>query len=147
MFLGKSKNRSYSYGHLLVTTGYMWDYTCYKWGFKYLQLVKGHNCTSIVQSISVIRTLCPITFTFGYYVFLKGELIHLCVDLSNILELGTAAGSFILGTCMTHLTVYFWQLWEMSACRQHTLNINVYHAFTRPVNNSILTQTAVMSCK
>ena len=26
----------YSYGHLLVTTGYKWDYTIYKWGYKYL---------------------------------------------------------------------------------------------------------------
>ena len=34
----------YSYSHLLVITGYKWDYTCYKWGYKYLQLVKGHNC-------------------------------------------------------------------------------------------------------
>ena len=25
-----------SYGHLLVITGYNWDYTCYKWGYKYL---------------------------------------------------------------------------------------------------------------
>ena len=24
--------RSYSYGHLLVITGYKWDYTFYKWG-------------------------------------------------------------------------------------------------------------------
>ena len=32
------------YGHLLVITGYKWDYTCYKWGYKYLELVKGHNC-------------------------------------------------------------------------------------------------------
>ena len=24
---------SYSYGHLLVITGYKWDYTFYKWGF------------------------------------------------------------------------------------------------------------------
>ena len=39
--------------------------------------------------------------------FFKGELIHLCVDLFNILELGPAAGFFILSTCMTHLTVYF----------------------------------------
>jgi hypothetical protein len=36
--------RRYSYGHLLVITGYKWDYTFYKWGYKYLQLVKGHNC-------------------------------------------------------------------------------------------------------
>ena len=28
--------RSYSYGHLLVITGYKWDYTFYKWGYKYL---------------------------------------------------------------------------------------------------------------
>ena len=26
----------YSYGHLLVITGYKWDYTIYKWGYKYL---------------------------------------------------------------------------------------------------------------
>jgi hypothetical protein len=24
------------YGHLLVITGYTWDDTCYKWGYKYL---------------------------------------------------------------------------------------------------------------
>jgi len=28
--------RYYSYGHLLVITGYKWDYTFYKWGYKYL---------------------------------------------------------------------------------------------------------------
>jgi hypothetical protein len=28
--------RSQSYGHLPVTTGYKWDYTFYKWGYKYL---------------------------------------------------------------------------------------------------------------
>jgi len=27
---------SYSYGHLPVTIGYKWDYTFYKWGYKYL---------------------------------------------------------------------------------------------------------------
>ena len=27
---------SYSYGHLPVITGYKWDYTFYKWGYKYL---------------------------------------------------------------------------------------------------------------
>ena len=26
----------YSYGHLLAITGYKWDYTFYKWGYKYL---------------------------------------------------------------------------------------------------------------
>ena len=26
----------HSYGHLLVITGYKWDYTIYKWGYKYL---------------------------------------------------------------------------------------------------------------
>ena len=26
----------HSYGHLLVITGYKWDYTFYKWGYKYL---------------------------------------------------------------------------------------------------------------
>ena len=26
----------YSYGHLLVITAYKWDYTFYKWGYKYL---------------------------------------------------------------------------------------------------------------
>ena len=25
-----------SYGHLPVITGYKWDYTFYKWGYKYL---------------------------------------------------------------------------------------------------------------
>ena len=34
----------YSHGHLLVITGYKWDYTFYKWGYKYLELVKGLNC-------------------------------------------------------------------------------------------------------
>ena len=27
---------NHSYGHLLVITGYKWDYTFYKWGYKYL---------------------------------------------------------------------------------------------------------------
>ena len=27
---------SHSYGHLSVITGYKWDYTFYKWGYKYL---------------------------------------------------------------------------------------------------------------
>jgi hypothetical protein len=33
-----------SYGHLPVMTGYKWDYTFHRWGYKYLYLVKGHNC-------------------------------------------------------------------------------------------------------
>ena len=32
----KETKHSYSYGHLLVTTGYKWDFTFYKWGYKYL---------------------------------------------------------------------------------------------------------------
>ena len=36
-WLGKyHKIPSYSYSHLLVITGYKWDYTFYKWGYKYL---------------------------------------------------------------------------------------------------------------
>ena len=36
-----SENRAivpklYSYGHLPVISGYKWDYTFYKWGYKYL---------------------------------------------------------------------------------------------------------------
>ena len=31
----------YSYGHLLVITGYKWDDTCYKWGYKYFLAGKG----------------------------------------------------------------------------------------------------------
>ena len=26
----------YNYGHLPVISGYKWDYTLYKWGYKYL---------------------------------------------------------------------------------------------------------------
>ena len=33
--IGDNLNQ-YSYGHLLVITGYKWDYTFYKWGYKYL---------------------------------------------------------------------------------------------------------------
>ena len=33
---GISLKLSYSTGHLLVITGYKWDYTIYKWGYKYL---------------------------------------------------------------------------------------------------------------
>ena len=29
-------NKHNSYGHLSVITGYKWDYTFYKWGYKYL---------------------------------------------------------------------------------------------------------------
>ena len=28
--------KTYSYGHLSIITGYKWDYTFYKWGYKYL---------------------------------------------------------------------------------------------------------------
>ena len=28
--------QSFKYSHLLVITGYKWDYTFYKWGYKYL---------------------------------------------------------------------------------------------------------------
>ena len=28
--------QAYSYGHLPVITGYKWDYTFYKWSYKYL---------------------------------------------------------------------------------------------------------------
>ena len=34
----------HSYGHLPVISGYKWDYTFYKWGYKYLYLINGHNC-------------------------------------------------------------------------------------------------------
>ena len=27
----------------IVIIGYKWDYARYKWGYKYLKLVKGHN--------------------------------------------------------------------------------------------------------
>ena len=30
------QSETYSDGHLLVITGYKWDYTFYKWGYKYL---------------------------------------------------------------------------------------------------------------
>ena len=33
---GMGWDKSYSYGHLLVITGYKRDYTFYKWGYKYL---------------------------------------------------------------------------------------------------------------
>ena len=33
---GRVYGKSYSYGHLPVITGYKWDYTFYKWGYKYL---------------------------------------------------------------------------------------------------------------
>ena len=32
----KFRGKSYSYSHLPVITGYNWDYTFYKWGYKYL---------------------------------------------------------------------------------------------------------------
>ena len=34
--LGFNASYNYSYGHLLVITGYKWDYKFYKWGYKYL---------------------------------------------------------------------------------------------------------------
>ena len=34
--IGGNRMDEYSYGHLLVITGYKWDYTFYKWGYKYL---------------------------------------------------------------------------------------------------------------
>ena len=33
---GYNTHHWYSYGHLLVITGYKWDYTFYKWSYKYL---------------------------------------------------------------------------------------------------------------
>ena len=30
------ESKSHSSGHLPVITGYKWDYTFYKWGYKYL---------------------------------------------------------------------------------------------------------------
>ena len=33
---GLVKTYCHSYGHLLVITGYKWDYTFHKWGYKYL---------------------------------------------------------------------------------------------------------------
>ena len=47
---------SHSYGHLLVITGYKWDYTFYKWGYKYLSLVKGLNC-SHKENVGIIHYL------------------------------------------------------------------------------------------
>ena len=42
---------TYSYGHLLVITGYEWDYIFYKWGYKYLKLVKDHNCNIYIEQL------------------------------------------------------------------------------------------------
>ena len=36
LWLSVSQQNWYSYGHLSVITGYKWDYTFYKWGYKYL---------------------------------------------------------------------------------------------------------------
>jgi hypothetical protein len=30
------QRNQYSYGYLLVISGYKWDYTLYKWGYTYL---------------------------------------------------------------------------------------------------------------
>ena len=35
-FLWTAINTGTVKGHLLVITGYKWDYTFYKWGYKYL---------------------------------------------------------------------------------------------------------------
>ena len=43
-----------SYGHLPVITGYKWDYTFYKWGCKYLELINGHNCGNMSLSESMV---------------------------------------------------------------------------------------------
>jgi hypothetical protein len=58
---------SHSYGHLLVTTGYKWDYKFYKWGFVNTVLlilitgISGHNCSYFVNGfylgIWVIRQI------------------------------------------------------------------------------------------
>ena len=37
----------HSYGHLPVISGYKWDYTFYKCGYKYLSLINGHNCMDV----------------------------------------------------------------------------------------------------
>jgi len=34
--IGNIPEPPYSHGHLPVITGYKWDYTFYKWGYKYL---------------------------------------------------------------------------------------------------------------
>ena len=39
----------HSYGHLLVITGYKWDYTCYKWG-DLLVLITG-----IIRAITALQ--------------------------------------------------------------------------------------------
>ena len=36
-----STSFNHSYGHLLVITGYKWDYTVYKWGFVTVVLISG----------------------------------------------------------------------------------------------------------
>ena len=37
-FIIIAHGKTYSYGHLPVISGYKWDYTFYKWGYKYLSV-------------------------------------------------------------------------------------------------------------
>ena len=55
---GISRENGYSYGHLLVITGYKWGYTFYKWGFlsTYNWYNLGHHCTVTVTIDQLGRT-------------------------------------------------------------------------------------------
>ena len=41
--------------HLPVISGYKWDSTFYKWGYKYLQLINGQNCGSSTRKQRLFR--------------------------------------------------------------------------------------------
>ena len=49
---------------------FLWDYTFYKWGYKYLYLVKGHNCTcsqSFLKHDQIIISSQFHKFAIGVY--------------------------------------------------------------------------------
>ena len=50
---------TYSYGHLPVITGYKWDYTCYKWGYKYLLYSYGHPSVLSTKKTPFIECIIP----------------------------------------------------------------------------------------
>ena len=58
--LGMDLPVTYSCGHLPSITGYKWDYTFYKWGYKYLYLINGHNCMKYHTVMAALMTLMAL---------------------------------------------------------------------------------------
>ena len=66
----------YTSGYLVVITGDKWDHTFHKWGYKCLQLVKGHNCSHLplfrrINTLRIEQPQCQVGLCEFYPISLR----------------------------------------------------------------------------